>query len=131
MSDENINYASTLGLDENIFVVRAVKGSSTYSNVVGLNTGSGGYIRIGNQVEFIIEVKQVEGYTITINSVTLSNTGLNNAVLGTFTVNDEAGEMKKYDINGSKVTIKVTDTTKNRDLKSIVIQYSVTANQAN
>ena len=131
MSYENINYASTLGLDENIFVVRAVKGSSTYSNVVGLNIGSGGYIRIGNQVEFIIEVKQVEGYTITINSVTLSNTGLNNAALGTFTVNDEAGEMKKYDINGSKVTIKVTDTTKNRDLKSIVIQYSVTANQAN
>lgn len=127
MTDSTKNYASDLGLDENIFIVRAVKGTdATYPSVVGLNTGSKGYIRIGAKCQFIIEVKNISGYTITINDVTLSNTGVSSAKTGTFTVNGEDGDMKKYTINGTTVTIDVTDASTNRDLKSIEITYTMT-----
>lgn len=117
---------SLLGLDSTVFEV-----TNNGTNYIGLNTGSGGYMRVynekaatGNGCEMTVKVL---GDTAKIKSITIT---FGSAKAGAFTVNGVAGsyDTATYTIDSNTFTIKNVDTstsTANMDIKSIVIEYSL------
>ena len=119
------NNAAIIGLDEDVFEVKSIKGSQ--NNHIGLNKA--GEIRLyanaSDQNGSSLSISTKNGQKIASVSIEFG------ATVGAFTVNGEDGseDVAKYTINDSNVTIKnVTSVNTQVWIKSITITLEVEEN---
>lgn len=118
------NDAAALGLNPELFSVVSNTGALSYH--VGLYDTLRLYkSNDGNGQSLIITINDLDGKTVVINSITIEF----DTTVGDFTVNGTAGstDTTTYDINGKTATIKNVSTSAQVRIKSITINYSITA----